>query len=118
AGSARHESTGAPSTSTVHVPHSPSSQPCLVPMRSRSSRRTSSSVLWTGTSSSRDSPLTVRLRRMFIGSRPSVALTSWTWLIDSEDDFKNTESIVGRQVLGRGGGGLADIRALLVWWVP
>ena len=31
----------------------------------------------TGTSSSRDSPLTVRLMRMFIGSRASVALTSW-----------------------------------------
>src|SRR3989338_7893663 len=44
--STRQESTGIPSTSTVQVPHSPSSQPCLVPVRPRSSRRTSRSVLW------------------------------------------------------------------------
>ena len=31
AASARHDSTGSPSTSTAHAPHSPSSQPCLVP---------------------------------------------------------------------------------------
>ena len=29
----RHESTGAPSTSTVHAPHSPSPQPSLVPVK-------------------------------------------------------------------------------------
>src|SRR6185503_8344882 len=66
-GSARHESTGVPSTSTVHVPHSPSSQPCLVPVSPRSSRRTSRRVLWTGTRTSWASPLTVRLKRAFIG---------------------------------------------------
>src|SRR5436190_457323 len=38
---------------------------------------------------------------------------SWTWFIDSEDDFKNTESTGGRQVLGRGGGGLAQLRVLI-----
>src|SRR5882724_12409664 len=65
-GSARHESTGAPSTSTVQVPHSPSSQPCLVPVSPRSSRSTSTRVLWTGTSASRDSPLTFRATRTFI----------------------------------------------------
>src|ERR1051325_2727212 len=43
---ARQESTGFPSTSTVQVPHSPSSQPCFVPVRPRSSRSTSSNVLW------------------------------------------------------------------------
>jgi aerobic-type carbon monoxide dehydrogenase small subunit (CoxS/CutS family) len=31
-GSTRQLSSGFPSTSTVHVPHSPSSQPCLVPV--------------------------------------------------------------------------------------
>ena len=41
----RHESCGSPSTSTVQAPHSPSSQPCLVPVSCRSSRSSSSSVL-------------------------------------------------------------------------
>src|SRR5262245_46309462 len=66
AGRARHDSTGSPSTSTVQVPHSPSSQPCLVPVRPRSSRRTSSRVLCTGTSTSWSSPLTLRTRRVFV----------------------------------------------------
>ena len=39
----RHESTGAPSTRTVHAPHSPSPQPSFVPVSARSSRRTSRS---------------------------------------------------------------------------
>src|SRR6185369_5900167 len=43
--SIRHESIERPSTSTAHVPHSPSSHPCFVPVRLRSSRKTSSSVL-------------------------------------------------------------------------
>src|SRR5215472_18891621 len=72
-GRARHESTGSPSTSTVHVPHSPSSQPCLVPVSPRSSRSTSSRVLWTGTSVSRESPLTFSVTRTFIGAPPSRA---------------------------------------------
>ena len=42
----RHDSTGSPSMSTAQAPHSPSSQPCLVPVRLRSSRITSSSVLY------------------------------------------------------------------------
>src|SRR5437762_8545036 len=44
--STRQDSTGWPSRSTVQVPHSPSSQPCLVPVSPRSSRSTSRSVLW------------------------------------------------------------------------
>jgi len=40
----KHDSTGVPSSSTVQVPHSPSSQPCFVPVSPRSSRKTSSSV--------------------------------------------------------------------------
>src|SRR5688572_5878414 len=57
--SIRHESIERPSTSTAHVPHSPSSQPCLVPMRLRSSRRTSSSVLCGAKATSTCSPLSV-----------------------------------------------------------
>src|SRR5262245_15268813 len=64
-GSARHDSTGSPSTSTVQVPHSPSSQPCLVPVRPRSSRSTSSSVLCGAKATSTASPLTRRSRCAF-----------------------------------------------------
>src|SRR5881409_884197 len=52
----KQDSTGMPSTSTVQVPHSPSSQPCFVPVRPRSSRRTSSSVLWGAKATSTYSP--------------------------------------------------------------
>ena len=48
----RHESTGAPSTRTVHAPHSPSPQPSFVPVSARSSRRTSRSRRIPGTSTS------------------------------------------------------------------
>src|SRR5262244_3964236 len=71
--SIKHERIERPSTSTVHVPHSPSSQPCLVPVSPRSSRSTSSRVLWTGTSVSRESPLTFSVTRTFIGAPPSRA---------------------------------------------
>src|SRR2546428_8037704 len=54
--STRQDSTGAPSTSTVQVPHSPSSQPCFVPVSPRSSRRTPSSVLWGANATSTGSP--------------------------------------------------------------
>src|SRR6185503_15081772 len=57
--SIRQESTERPSTSTAHVPHSPSSQPCFVPVRLRSSRRTSSSVLCGAKATSTCSPLSV-----------------------------------------------------------
>src|SRR5207237_75752 len=55
----RQESCGAPSTSTAQAPHSPSSQPCLVPVRPRSSRSTSRSVLYGAKATSSASPLTV-----------------------------------------------------------
>src|SRR5947208_4675626 len=55
--STRQDSTGVPSTRTVQVPHSPSSQPCLVPVSPRSSRSTSSSVLWGAKATSTGSPL-------------------------------------------------------------
>ena len=61
--STRQESTGSPSTSTVQAPHSPSSQPCLVPVSCRSSRSTSSSVLCGAKSASRASPLTRNVPR-------------------------------------------------------
>ena len=57
----RHESTGAPSTRTVQAPHSPSPQPSFVPVRLRSSRRTSSSRRMPGTSTSAVVPLTTKL---------------------------------------------------------
>src|SRR5687768_7519046 len=57
--SIRHERIERPSTSTAHVPHSPSSQPCFVPVRLRSSRRTSSSVLCGAKATSTYSPLRV-----------------------------------------------------------
>src|SRR5947208_11726377 len=53
---ARQESTGVPSSSTVQVPHSPSSQPCFVPVKPRSSRNTSSSVLCGAKATSTCSP--------------------------------------------------------------
>src|SRR6185436_3488445 len=58
--SIRQESIERPSTSTAQVPHSPSSQPCLVPVRFRSSRRTSSSVLCGAKATSVCSPLSVK----------------------------------------------------------
>src|SRR5437870_5955245 len=54
--SSRQESTGVPSSSTVQVPHSPSSQPCFVPVKARSSRSTSSSVLCGAKATSTGSP--------------------------------------------------------------
>src|SRR5213076_1841462 len=54
--STRQERTGVPSTSTVQVPHSPSSQPCFVPVSPASSRSTSSSVLWGANATSTGSP--------------------------------------------------------------
>ena len=55
----KHESTGAPSTSTVHAPHSPSPQPSFVPVNPRSSRRTSRSRRMPGASTSTGSPFTM-----------------------------------------------------------
>ena len=54
------EYTGTPSTSTVQLPHSPRSQPSLVPVSPRSSRTTSSSRRMPGTATSRGSPLSVK----------------------------------------------------------
>src|SRR6185503_10545288 len=63
--SVRQERRGSPSTSTAQAPHSPSSQPCLVPVRPRSSRSTSSSVLYGANETSSVSPLTVSPRCAF-----------------------------------------------------
>ena len=57
--STKHDSTGCPSIRTAHVPHSPSSQPCFVPVRPRSSRSTSSSVLCGANAISVCSPFTI-----------------------------------------------------------
>ena len=48
-----------PSRLTVQAPHSPTRQHSFVPVRPRSSRRTSSRVWWAGTSSVRPRPFTV-----------------------------------------------------------
>src|SRR6266487_3407191 len=52
----KHERIDRPSTRTVQVPHSPSSQPCFVPVKPRSSRSTSSSVLCGAKATSTGSP--------------------------------------------------------------
>src|SRR6476469_6403400 len=59
--SVRHELMRRPSTSTVQAPHWPWSQPFLVPVRSRWSRRASSRLVHGATSSFRSTPLTVML---------------------------------------------------------
>src|ERR1017187_7309337 len=64
---ARQESTGRPSTSTAQHPHSPSSQPCLVPVSAKSSRRTSRSVLCEANATSTGSPFTRRQICAFAG---------------------------------------------------
>src|SRR5439155_4713474 len=53
--------TARPSSSTVHAPHTPCSQPRCVPVSSSVWRRKSASVRRTGTSASRRAPFTVRL---------------------------------------------------------
>src|ERR1044071_6729105 len=58
----RHDNTERPPTSTAQVPHSPSSQPCFVPVKFRSSRSTSSRVLCGAKATSVSSPL--RVKRM------------------------------------------------------
>src|SRR5688572_32921430 len=63
--SVRQERCGSPSTSTAQAPHSPSSQPCLVPVRPSSSRSTSSSVLYGANETSAGSPFTLRLTLRF-----------------------------------------------------
>src|SRR4051812_38215088 len=76
----RQEFTARPSISTVHAPHSPSAQHSLLPVRSRSHRRASSSVSLLDTSTERATSLTVRstgyrsARSGVIGSR-SLALS-------------------------------------------
>ena len=54
--STRQDNTGVRSSNTVQVPHSPSSQPCFVPVSPRSSRSTSSSVLCGANATSTGSP--------------------------------------------------------------
>src|SRR5262249_49763681 len=53
------DATACPSSSTQHAPHCPSPQPYLVPVRSSSWRRQSSSVRSASTFSTRGRPLTV-----------------------------------------------------------
>src|ERR1700686_5443239 len=57
--SIRQDKIERPSTRMVHVPHSPNSQPCFVPVNPRSSRRTSSKVLCGAKATSAASPLSV-----------------------------------------------------------
>ena len=57
--SIKHALTAIPSTSTVQVPQSPTSQPSLAPVRFKSSRSILSSVVSGGTLAVRSSPFTV-----------------------------------------------------------
>ena len=57
--STRHAFTARPSMCTVHAPHSPWSQPRLVPVSPSSSRSTSSSVRFGRTLTRYGSPLTI-----------------------------------------------------------
>ena len=59
----RHERRGSPSTSTVHAPHPPCSQPAFGLVMPSSSRSTSSSVVSGALSTVRSTPLTVRFMR-------------------------------------------------------
>src|SRR6266852_2959311 len=69
----RQESTGLPSSKTAQAPHSPSSQPCFVPVWPRSSRRTSSKVLYGANETSVSSPFSVnRICAVFCDSMGSV----------------------------------------------
>ena len=63
----RHARVGSPSTSTVHAPHAPCSQPAWAPVRASSSRRKSSSSVRGSTSTSCAVPLTVTAMRIFSG---------------------------------------------------
>src|SRR5262245_39161931 len=66
----RHAFTAAPSTSTVHTPHSASRQFVFVPVRPRSVRSTSSSVRSGSTSTSCVSPLISSAIAIFAMSAP------------------------------------------------
>ena len=74
----RHDRTASPSTRTVQAPHTPCSHPRCVPVRPRSSRSTSASVLRGSTVTRRAAPLTViddRVdRRRLIGVRSSSSM--------------------------------------------
>src|ERR1700693_602002 len=64
---ARHELIRRPSTMTVQAPHCPRSHPFLVPVRSRRSRKRSSSVTrGSESSTSRRTPFTVRPMERFM----------------------------------------------------
>ena len=59
---------------SAHAPHSPSSQPCFVPVSARSSRNTSSRVLLSATTTSCCSPLTRNRMRSAIATPPWVEM--------------------------------------------
>src|SRR3974377_766519 len=63
AASVRQESAGLSSMSTVQAPHSPPSQPVLVPVNPSFSRRKSSSKTLSATASVRSRPLSVNSRK-------------------------------------------------------
>ena len=54
----RQEATARPSSSTAHAPHAPSPQPCLAPVKARSSRSTASRRRVGATSTTCSSPFT------------------------------------------------------------
>src|SRR5215469_16666898 len=84
-----HERCAFPSINTVQAPHCPSPQPYLLPVRSRSSRRTLSRLLSASTSIFRAAPLTFNSPTLSIGasvfdSRTAVAVSQMpcvAWLL-------------------------------------
>ena len=92
AASVRQASTRSPSTCTVQAPHWPWSQPFLVPVRPRCSRRASSSVTRGSTASSCAVPLT---------SRSSVWFVIAVWSLDEVRSLTLAASERRRSTLSR-----------------
>src|ERR1035437_6595993 len=92
------ESCGTPSTSTVQAPHSPPSQPRLVPVRPNCSRKYSSNRVESATASSRLRPLMLSLSRRFAIYEPGLTFgtqiahthrlalraRNFTWQLDAD----------------------------------
>src|SRR6266571_6468863 len=74
-----HERVATPSISTVHAPHWPSPQPYLLPVKSRSLRKTDSRLTVESTSTVTFFPLTLRLVILTINTS---SIANHEWAID------------------------------------
>src|SRR3954453_17720561 len=75
--SIRQERTGSPTTSTVHAPQTPCSQPTCVPVSPRSCRSASDSSRRTGTEASRGTPFTVTVIVRSVSTLIRFPLCTW-----------------------------------------